>query len=139
MLGFYLYMKAEDDANDYTLVSDVAVNEVFTTTTDVYGNPLVQGNYLFKVVSHNIASTYLGNSPDSPVLTATLAMFTDAQLSVVSGQGIEVSYGASIAEVLVTCKDEDGAFKTSGGDIIFLHIEQLCFVTDNFRCDLSAE
>ena len=41
MLGFYLYMKAEDDANDYTLVSDVSVNEVYTTTTDVYGNPLV--------------------------------------------------------------------------------------------------
>ena len=40
-------MKAEDDAGDYTLVSDVATNEVYTTTTDVYGNPLVQGNYLF--------------------------------------------------------------------------------------------
>jgi hypothetical protein len=115
-------MKAEDDAGDYTLVSDVATNEVYTTTTDVYGNPLVQGNYLFKVVSYNIASMYLGNSPDSAILTATLEMFTDAQQSVVSGTGIEVSYGASVAEVLVTCKDEDGAFKTEGGDILFLHV-----------------
>lgn len=123
--AFYLYMK-DEIAPDYSMVCCDNMDSLQTryiTTTDQLGHPLVAGNYYFKLVSHNIASQYLGPSVDSPVLTVTLSLFTSASLSVVSGSGIEFSYGAATAEVSVACFDENGDAKTSGGDLIFLHIE----------------
>ena len=103
------------------------------------------GDYYFKLASNNDASLeeYLGQSEHSANLVVTLALFTDANLSLVEGTGISASYGpaygAAIAEVVVTCKDENDALKTEGGDLIFLHVEQLCYITDNYRCDLSSQ
>ena len=123
--AFYLYMK-DESAADYSMVCCDNMDSLqtrYVTTTGQLGQPLVAGNYYFKLVSHNIASQYLGPSADSPVLTVPLSLFTSASKSKVSGSGIELSYGAATAEVSVTCFDEDGDAKTSGGDLIFLHIE----------------
>lgn len=57
----------------------------------------------------------------------------------ISGQGIVEMQGAIPASVTITAYEENGDPKTSGGDLFFLHVEDLCYVTDNYRCDLSYE
>ena len=70
-------------------------------------------------------------------LTLPLAMKTSHALSVLSGAGIEQSLGAVTNSVHIQAVDETGANRSSGGDTFFLLVEQLCYVTDNYRCDIS--
>lgn len=96
-------------------------------------NPLVAASYLFKVRSRNIVDY----GDYSVELTLSLTMKTSHALSVLSGGGIVESLGAVTNSVTVQAVDEDGNDRTEGGDIFFLLVEQLCYITDNFRCDLS--
>lgn len=47
----------------------------------------------------------------------------------------------SAVETSITLKsyDESGVARIAGGDLYFLHIEQYCIVSNNYRCDLSDQ
>lgn len=135
VLGFQLEMKRDADA-DFSLAYDGEEDptvRTWSTTVDAQGNPLVAASYALRVRSRNI----VGYSDYSPELVVTLEMKTSHMLSVVSGSGIEESFGFVTNSVHVQAVDEQGNDRTTGGDFFFLHIEQLCYVTDNYRCDLS--
>lgn len=38
---------------------------------------------------------------------------------------------------MVQAYSEEGQIKTTGGDYYFLHVDDLCYVTDNYQCVLS--
>ena len=121
---------------EYTMVLDALEDptvKTFSTITDAIGNPLVATTYMFKVKARNI----VGFGELSDALSVTLAMKTSNALSVITGQGIVESFGAVTNSITVQAVDEEGSNRVSGGDVFFLYVEQLCYVTDNFRCDLS--
>ena len=136
MLGFKLYMKSQNDAQ-YTLVYDGGEDPTkftYQTTTDASGNPLIPlTNYLFTLTARNI----VGTSPSSNPLTVAIPYLLSASLSQISGPGISQIAGAVESSVSVLAFDDSGARKTTGGALYFLHVENTCYVTTNYRCDLS--
>ena len=122
---------------EFTLVYDGLEDptvKTFSTTVDHNGNPLVATTYEMQVRARNI----VGFGAFSESLELDIAMRTSHSLSIVSGDGIAQSFGAVTNSIHVQAYDEDGNPRTSGGDLFFLHVEQLCYVTDNYRCDLSV-
>jgi hypothetical protein len=105
----------------------------FFTTTDTTGNALEVGSYQFRVISRNV----VGWGSLSDYLTVTVSVETSAENSFVSGDGIAAVSGAVTTQVIVNAFDEDNVASLSSTDIFFLRVEQLCKVTDNYRCDLS--
>ena len=137
VLGFRLYMKRDIDV-DYTIVYDGWEDPTvksYQTIVDANGNPLVAASYMFQVEARNI----VGYSAMSSALTTTLQMQTSNALSTISGFGITNMFGAVPNSVHVQAVGEDSINRSSGGDIFFLRVEQLCYVTDNYRCDLSLD
>ena len=135
VLGFQLEMKLDSEA-DYTLAYDGQEDptvKTWSTTLDALGNTLVAATYTLRVRSRNI----VGFSEYSDDLSVTLEMKTDHALGVISGAGIDSISGYVTTSVSVQAVDENGDNRESGGDVFFLHVEQLCYVTDNYRCDLS--
>lgn len=135
VLGFRLYMK-RDAEPDYTLVLDGWEDPTvksYSTIVDAQGNPLVAASYMFRVKARNI----VGYSELSTPLSTALTMQTSHSLSTVTGFGITSMLGAVPNSVTVQSVAEDTTNRSSGGDILFLRVEQLCYVTDNYRCDLS--
>lgn len=87
MLGFFLYMKAQADAQ-YTLIYNGGEDPntfTFETTTDASGNSLIPlTNYLFMLSARNI----VGTSPNSTLLTVAIPYLLSAGQSQISGSGI---------------------------------------------------
>jgi hypothetical protein len=79
----------------------------------------------------------VGESEKSPILSFVVPYRTSPADTLLTGDGVVSIEGAVIAEVGVIAYDEDGVRKFQGGDLYFLHVEDLCFVTENYRCDLS--
>ena len=57
----------------------------------------------------------------------------------IEGEGISSILGAVTTSVSITAYDEAGILNSQGGDIYFLHVENVCHVTDNYRCDQSRD
>lgn len=139
VLGFFLYMKLVEESS-WTLIYDGGedpATKMYTllNKVDHLGNPLVDRDYLFAVSSRNI----VGTSPMSASLTLNVALRSSAALSTLSGAGIVSGRGAVLNTINLVARDENGSLRSAGGDLIFLHVEQLCKVTDNYRCDLSLD
>jgi len=84
------------------------------------------------------ARNIVGYSEFSPALTLPLAMKTSHTLSVVSGAGIVSALGYVASSIHIQAVDEKNMNRSTGGDVFFLLVEQLCYVTENYRCDLSV-
>jgi len=84
VLGYFLYMKAQTDAQ-YTLIYNGAENPndvTFETSTDQNGNPLIPlTNYLFVVSARNI----VGTSPNSNALSVSIPYLLSNTATKISG------------------------------------------------------
>lgn len=136
MLGFFLFMKAQADAQ-YTLIYNGGEDPntfTFETITDASGNPLIPlTNYLFMLSARNI----VGTSQNSTLLTVAIPYLLSASQSQISGSGISQIAAAVQASVTILAFDDSGTKQTTGGALYFLQVENTCLVTTNYRCDLS--
>lgn len=80
----------------------------------------------------------VGTSDTSAYLEVVIPYLSSPDLTDISGDGILQIYGAVTAQVLITAHNEAGELQTEfGDDVYFLHVENVCYVTDNYRCDAS--
>jgi hypothetical protein len=136
VLGFQIWMKTQTDS-DYILVQDGEENPTlmsFATTTDHLGNPITPDTYLFKVSARN----WVGTSDLSEALTVSVPYLISPEETQLSGDGLIQIFGSVTSTVTVLAYDEAQIRKYTGGDVYFLHVDNVCFVTDNYRCDSSS-
>lgn len=86
VLGFFLFMKANDDA-EYTLVQNGGEDPTlltYSTETDHFGDPIVPRSYIFVVSARN----WVGTGSVSVYLNVTIPYPSSPALTEISGNGI---------------------------------------------------
>jgi hypothetical protein len=103
---------------------------------------ILQGTYTFKVQARN----WVGNSPESSPYEVAVPWRTDQEKTLITIAGttdvegeFQAVEAAVVTTVSVTAYDESDALRTTGGDFYFLHVENLCYVVENYRCDKSRD
>ena len=94
---------------------------------------------------------WVGVSPDTSLaLALIITVRTSAANSLLEGELLlyeEATTTITGAEMLAavpsdlkaTAYDTNGLRLTSGGSNVFTHVEELCYVTDNYRCDRAPD
>ena len=138
VLGFQLFMKSNDEA-DYTLIQDASEDPSqlhYQMTTDHTGGPISQGAvYELALVARNL----VGTSGLSDPLSVEIPFRLSPENSILGPDGLSEITAAIATTVTVTAFDEANTQGSSDSAAYFLHVENVCVVTDNFRCDPAAE
>eukprot|EP01022_Parablepharisma_sp_SALTPOND_P020162 TRINITY_DN3593_c0_g1_i1.p2 TRINITY_DN3593_c0_g1~~TRINITY_DN3593_c0_g1_i1.p2 ORF type:complete len:1692 (-),score=110.26 TRINITY_DN3593_c0_g1_i1:19422-24497(-) len=129
--GYQLYMKKPTEP-DFQLVYDGKNSPAtkITTITSYNEAPLEKTTYNFKINAFN----WVGKSPDSPTLSFSVQSPTSATTSVVSGPGISTITALVSTTFTVQAKDDTGTARTTGGDLFFLRVTDVCRSTSSFKC-----
>jgi hypothetical protein len=137
VLGFYLWMRYDDDQfdPDYTLVKDDeedVTSLTYTSSSTHTEDKIKPGHYLFAIEARN----WVGTGAKSVPLNLTIDYLSSPDLTIVNPEGTIAIEGAVTVTVSINAKNELGEAKTEyADDAYFLHVENVCFVTSNYRCD----
>jgi hypothetical protein len=126
--------------SEYVLVDAIGEEDptylVYQNTTDHKGLPISPNDYQIAVSALN----WVGEGQKSDPLSFTVPYLVSQSDTQISGSAIDDKKieGAVLTTVYATAKDENSVSKSIGGDKFFLHVENTCVVTDNYRCDESS-
>jgi len=94
----------------------------------------MESKYIFVLSAHN----WVGESVLSEPLEVLLGYRVSPELTIFGSGGLAQIVASVPQQVVLTPFDESGERSYAGNDVFFLHVENVCFVTDNFRCDPSS-
>ena len=145
ILGYAILMKTQD-MTDLLMVYNGTQNPSTRSLalTEFNDAPLEKTEYVIIVRAYN----WVGESYDTQLSFATviITVRTNAETSLIFGDPFELDGGGALtgvasikaavpALVYLQARDDIGVDLTNGGSNIFVQIEELCTVTDNYRCD----